>query len=74
VILNACNSLTDLSSPLAQFTIGMNGSVDDDAAIQFAQGFYDAIAAGKPYEFAAEEGKIACDTKQLPLPLKVLKR
>jgi hypothetical protein len=74
VILNACNSVAALASPIAEFTIGMDSSVDDDAAIQFAQGFYDAIAAGKPYEFAVQEGKLACQTKGLVIPLRVLTR
>jgi len=74
VILNACNSVVALVKPMADFTIGMDGSVDDAAAIQFAQGFYDAIAAGKSYEFAINEGELACKTKGLTLPLKVLKR
>jgi NTP pyrophosphatase (non-canonical NTP hydrolase) len=74
VILNACNSVVALAKPLADFTIGMDSSVDDAAAIQFAQGFYDAIAAGKSYEFAISEGELACETKGLKLPLKVLKR
>jgi NTP pyrophosphatase (non-canonical NTP hydrolase) len=74
VILNACNSVAAMSDPVADFTIGMDSSVDDDAAIQFAQGFYDALAADKPYDFAIQEGEIACRTKGLPLPLKVLKR
>ena len=74
VILNACNSVASLSKPVADITIGMDSSVDDDAAIQFAQGFYDAIAAGKPYDFAINEGKIACQTKGLTIPVKVLKR
>jgi hypothetical protein len=42
--------------------------------MQFAQGFYDAIAAGKSYEFAINEGELACKTKGLKLPHKVLKR
>jgi hypothetical protein len=52
----------------------MDNTVDDDAAIQFARGFYDAVAAGKWYEFAIEEGKIACTAKGLALSLDVLKR
>lgn len=71
VILNACDSVAAL---IADFTIGMDSSVDDEAAVQFAQGFYDAAAAGKLYDFAINEGKLACQTKGLPLPLKVLKR
>jgi len=30
----------------------MDSTVDDQAAIEFAHGFYDAIAAGKSYEYA----------------------
>ena len=74
VILNACDSVAALSKPVADVTIGMDSSVDDDAAVQFAQGFYDAVAAGKSYDFAINEGKLACQTKGLALPLKVLKR
>jgi NTP pyrophosphatase (non-canonical NTP hydrolase) len=73
VILNACNCVAALNAPIADVTIGMDSSINDDAAIEFAKGFYDAIAAGRPYDFAIEEGKIACKTKGLGLPLKVLK-
>lgn len=74
VILNACNSVAAMTKPVADVTIGMDSPVDDEAAVQFTQGFYDAIAAGKPYEFAVQEGEIACKVKNLNLPLKVLKR
>ncbi|MGI8990566.1 MAG: CHAT domain-containing protein [Bryobacteraceae bacterium] len=74
VILNACSSLAARTEPLADLTIGMEAAIDDVAAIQFAEGFYDAIAAGKPYDFAVKEGEIACKAKGLSLPLKVLRR
>lgn len=74
VILNACDSVAALSKPVADVTIGMDSAVDDEAAIQFAQGFYDAIGAGKSFDFAINEGELACQTKGLTLPLKVLKR
>jgi NTP pyrophosphatase (non-canonical NTP hydrolase) len=74
VILNACNSVAAITKPLAAITVGMDNAVDDAAAIEFSRGFYDAVAAGKSYEFAVKEGEIACQTKQLDLPLKVLKR
>jgi CHAT domain len=74
VVLNACESVAALKSPIADMTIGMDAAVDDEAAIQFAEGFYDAVAAGKSYEFAVNEGEIACAAKGLTLPLKVLKR
>ncbi len=73
VILNACNSTAALSTPIAEITIGMDSPVDDRAAVEFSRGFYDAIAAGKSYEDAIAEGKLACQLKKLDLPLKVLK-
>ena len=59
VILNACYSslqgkLTSLGVP---FAIAMEGPLSDESAIEFARGFYDAIGAGKTFEFAYEEGK-----------------
>jgi hypothetical protein len=63
-----------MTKSIADITVGMEKAVDDEAAIQFAEGFYDAVAAGKPYEFAVDEGKIACEMKGLALPLKILKR
>lgn len=74
VILNACNSVAAITKPLADITIGMDKSVGDDAAIEFSRGFYDAVAAGQGYEYAAKEGEIACKTKNLEIPVKVLKK
>jgi NTP pyrophosphatase (non-canonical NTP hydrolase) len=74
VVFNACYSAGGLSVAVAPLTIGMDDSVSDEAAIQFARGFYDAVFAGKPYDRAVEEGKLACATKGLTLPLKVLSR
>ena len=58
VILNACYSdvqggVISLGVP---FTIGMDGPISDEAATEFARGFYDAIGAGRDIEFAFEEG------------------
>jgi hypothetical protein len=74
VILNACDSVAAVSTPIADVTVGMDSSVNNAAAIEFSRGFYDAVAAGKSYEFAIKEGQIACETKGLKLPLKTLKR
>lgn len=73
VILSACNSTAALNAPIAEITIGMDNPVDDSAAIEFSRGFYDAIAAGKSYDDAINEGEIACQLKSLELPLKVLR-
>ena len=58
VILNACytedsGKLISLGVP---YTIGMDGAISDDAAKEFARGFYDAIGANKSIEFAFQEG------------------
>lgn len=75
VILNACDSLLSFNEPIAAYTIGMEGSIDDDAAIEFARGFYDAICCGKTIEFAVGEGKRAAVLKGLqPPPTKVINK
>lgn len=71
VILNACYSLSELI-PIAPHTIGMEKAIDDQAAIEFARGFYDAVGAGKDFDFAVEEGKSAAALKGYDLPIKVL--
>jgi hypothetical protein len=75
VVLNACESLSNLTVAMAPFTIGMDHSITDEAAIEFARGFYDAVAAGRTIEFAAQEGKAAAALKGLSSPpIKILKR
>jgi len=59
VILNACYSISQgkLISLGVPFTIAMEGPVDDEAAIEFSRGFYDAIGAGRSIDFAYGEGQ-----------------
>ena len=61
VLLNACytESLAEQLSQHLNYVIGMNQAVYDDAAIAFAEGFYDAIGAGESYEWAFSVGKNA---------------
>ncbi len=58
VILNACHS--DLQAKaIAQHiphVIGMKQEIGDRAALEFAIGFYDALGAGQPIEFAYKLG------------------
>lgn len=68
VVLNGCESGVELVRPLAPFTIGMRVSIDDESAIEFARGFYDAIALGRSVAFAVEEGKTAAKLKGLDAP------
>lgn len=75
VVLNACESLAELSEPIAEYTIGMEAEVTDEGAVEFARGFYDAFCQGKSVEFAVEEGKNAATLKRLEVPpTKLIKR
>ncbi|MBN4003836.1 CHAT domain-containing protein [Nostoc sp. LPT] len=59
VLLNACYSEIQATA-IHQFVdcvIGMNQPIGDKSAVQFAEGFYDALGAGSPYE---EAYKIGC--------------
>jgi len=59
VILNACFSALQASHIVkyVDFVIGMNQPIQDKAAIQFAIGFYDALAAGKSIPTAFQLGR-----------------
>jgi tetratricopeptide (TPR) repeat protein len=63
VVLNACYSDVQGNAISANipFTIGMRDVVEDNVAIKFSQGFYDAIGAGKGYESAFKWGKVAIE-------------
>ncbi len=58
VLLNACYSETQAQA-IAQHidtVIGMHKAVGDDAALEFAVAFYDALGAGESIEFAYDIG------------------
>jgi CHAT domain len=58
VILNACYSQYQ-ANKIAQYinyVVGMSKAIEDEAAIEFAVGFYDALGAGQNYEFAYKLG------------------
>lgn len=74
VILNSCLSLAAASETLADITIGMDAPVGDEAAILFAKGFYDALGAGKNFDFATEEGRSAVALGNQALPIKIMRR
>jgi len=58
VILNACFTAVQASAIVKQinYVIGMNQPIKDKAAIEFAIGFYDSIAAGESIETAFNMG------------------
>ncbi len=74
VVLNACWTLATLDQCLGPLTVGMESALGDRAAIEFTRGFYDALAAGRGFENAVHEGRVAVQMKGLDadLPLKVL--
>ena len=58
VVLNACYSEVQARaiSKHISYVVGMSQKIKDGAAIQFAIGFYDALGADQPYEFAYQLG------------------
>lgn len=63
VILNGCYSQTQAEAIVRHVphVIGMQQAVGDQAAIEFAVGFYDALGNGESVEFAFESGKVAME-------------
>lgn len=64
VVLNGCYSEVQATA-IAQhipYVIGMSQAIGDKAAIEFAVGFYDALGAGRPIEFAY---KLGCNAIRL---------
>jgi hypothetical protein len=58
VVLNGCYTeiQAEVISHYIPYVIGMNKAIGDQAAIEFAVGFYDALGAGRSIEFAYELG------------------
>lgn len=70
VVLNACNSLP-IALEIAKFVpyvIATRFKIADDTAIEFARGFYQALASGYSVEAAFEAGVLAVQGKDLPNP------
>jgi NAD-dependent dihydropyrimidine dehydrogenase PreA subunit len=64
VLLNACYSETQAQAIARhiEFVIGMAQGVGDQAAIEFAVAFYDALGAGRPIRFAY---RLACNAVRM---------
>ncbi|MGI0484340.1 CHAT domain-containing protein [Pantanalinema rosaneae CENA516] len=68
VVLNACYSEVQARA-IAQhipYVVGMKRAVGDQAAIEFAIGFYDALLAGQSIEFAYKLGCAAIQMVGIP--------
>lgn len=61
VVLNGCYSQAQAVAIAGHVpcVIGMQQAVGDQAAIEFAVGFYDALGNGESVDFAFESGKVA---------------
>jgi hypothetical protein len=61
VVLNGCYSEVQATAITqhVNYVIGMKKAIGDQAAIEFAVGFYDALGAGKTVEFAYKLGCVA---------------
>lgn len=75
VLLNACYSKeqADAICQYVPYVIGMNQSITDKAAIDFAVGFYDALGSGRDVEFAFKLGRsqlIRFGENDIPILLK----
>ncbi|MCP4696523.1 MAG: TIR domain-containing protein [Gammaproteobacteria bacterium] len=64
VLLNACYSEVQAEAIAAHipYVIGMSREISDQAALEFAVAFYDALGAGKNIEFAY---KLGCNAIQM---------
>jgi WD40 repeat protein len=68
VVLNACYS-TIQAHAIAKhidFVVGMDRSIGDAAAIEFASAFYQGLGAGQPVEFAFALGRNAIQLASIP--------
>lgn len=68
VLLNACHSSSQVRALLqvVDFAIIMRGAIDDDSAIAFSAGFYEALASGDPPETAFQFGRNRIRLEGLP--------
>ncbi|MBD2495395.1 AAA-like domain-containing protein [Nostoc sp. FACHB-280] len=68
VLMNACYSEVQAQAihQHIDYVVGMNQEIGDEAAIDFAVGFYDALGADKSYEDAYEFGCTSIDIESIP--------
>jgi hypothetical protein len=67
VVISACSSsrLAEAIGQHVPYAIGMRGTIGDQAALQFARGFYDALAHDYSYVSSFEYGCNAIDIKNI---------
>ena len=67
VVLNACHSVIQAEkiADHIKFVAAMRQELGDSAAIEYARGFYSAIASSEPYDIAHEYGRNAIQIEGL---------
>lgn len=67
IVLNACYSEEQAQAFAKHIerVIGMNNPIGDEAAVQFAKGFYEALFSGKNVDFAFQIGTSAIEIANL---------
>ena len=68
VVINACFSHVQAKAiaEYIPYVVGMGTAIGDRAAIEFAKAFYDALGAGKSYEWAFKYACTAIDLAGIP--------
>ena len=68
VVLNACYSeiQANVIARSVEYVVGMKDAILDEASVEFAEGFYDAVAAGRTFDEAFCFGKNAIKLKNIP--------
>ena len=68
VVLNACYSeiQANVIARSVDYVVGMKDAILDEASVEFAEGFYDAVAAGRTFDEAFRFGKNAIKLKNIP--------
>ena len=68
VVLNACYSEVQAEAIAKHipYVVGMKRKIGDEAAIEFATAFYDALGAGESFEFAFKLARNAIEWANLP--------
>lgn len=76
VVLNACDSMGVGLAATARLehTIVMEGPIEDESAIEFSRGFYDALGEGLDVAGAFDEGMSCCKLKRLPVNAVLLRK
>jgi hypothetical protein len=76
VVLNACYSSPQAKAitEVIDCTIGMKGSIRNDAAITFAASFYRAIGFGESIQKAVDQAKASLTMEGIPDPIHLMTR